>query len=105
MAVVGFPVTFIVGHLVDRFYVQYILALAFLGHIVTLFILLFTDAWWMAIMFGVVVWGVVNGFERIVLNIVWPNYFGRAHLGSIKGLAQTVMDGHGSALGHFSMIG
>lgn len=97
MAVVGFPITFIVGYLVDRFQVHYILAITFLGHLLTLGILYFTDAWWLAIAFGVM-WGIVNGFERIVLNIVWPNYFGREHLGSIKGLAQTVMV-TGSALG------
>ncbi|MFC7063676.1 MFS transporter [Halobacillus seohaensis] len=97
MAVIGFPVTFIVGYLVDRFRVHYILAITFLGHLITLLVLYFTNAWWMAISFGVV-WGIVNGFERIVLNIVWPNYFGREHLGSIKGLAQTTMV-IGSALG------
>lgn len=32
------------------------------------------------------------------MNIVWPNYFGLKNLGSIKGLAQTVMV-IGSALG------
>ncbi|MBX0359688.1 MFS transporter [Halobacillus sp. Nhm2S1] len=97
MAVVGFPVTFVSGYLVDRFKVHYILAITFFGHIFTLVILLFTNSWWMAVAFGIF-WGFVNGFERIVLNIVWPNYFGREHLGSIKGLAQTVMV-VGSALG------
>lgn len=97
MAVVGFPVTFVSGYLVDRFQVHYILAITFFGHIFTLIILLFTDTWWLAVGFGIV-WGMVSGFERIVLNIVWPNYFGREHLGSIKGLAQTVMV-IGSALG------
>jgi MFS family permease len=97
MALIGFPVTFVTGYLVDRFQVHYILAITFFGHIFTLIILLFTDTWWMAVAFGVF-WGFVNGFERIVLNIVWPNYFGREHLGSIKGLAQTVMV-VGSALG------
>ncbi|SFK36297.1 Predicted arabinose efflux permease, MFS family [Halobacillus dabanensis] len=97
MALIGFPVTFVSGYLVDRFQVHYVLAITFFGHIFTLVILLFTDTWWMAVVFGVF-WGFVNGFERIVLNIVWPNYFGREHLGSIKGLAQTVMV-VGSALG------
>ncbi|MGP4062734.1 MFS transporter [Halobacillus sp. H74] len=97
MAVIGFPVTFVSGYLVDRFQVHYILAITFFGHIFTLVILLFTNTWWLAVAFGIF-WGFVNGFERIVLNIVWPNYFGREHLGSIKGLAQTVMV-VGSALG------
>ncbi|MCA1012929.1 MFS transporter [Halobacillus halophilus] len=97
MAIIGFPVTFLTGYLVDRFQVHYILAITFFGHIFTLLLLLFTDTWWLAVAFGVL-WGFVNGFERIVLSIVWPNYFGREHLGSIKGLAQTVMV-IGSALG------
>ncbi|WP_173918862.1 MFS transporter [Halobacillus sp. Marseille-Q1614] len=97
MAIVGFPVTFVVGYLVDRVKVHYILAITFFGHIATLLVLFFSNSWWLAIGFGIV-WGIVNGFERIVLNIVWPNYFGRQHLGSIKGLAQTVMV-TGSALG------
>lgn len=97
MAIIGFPVTFISGYLVDRFQVHYILAITFFGHVLTLLILLFTNTWWMAVAFGIF-WGFVSGFERIVLNIVWPNYFGREYLGSIKGLAQTVMV-VGSALG------
>lgn len=90
MAIFGFPVSFIVGYLVDRISVHYILSVTFLGHLISLGVLWFVDTMLGAILFGVV-WGVVNGFERIVLNIVWPNYFGREYLGSIKGLAQTFM--------------
>ncbi|MBM7553934.1 putative MFS family arabinose efflux permease [Thalassobacillus pellis] len=90
MAIVGFPITFFVGYLVDKIQVHYVLAMTFTGHILTLFLLLFTNSWAGAIIFGVV-WGLISGFERIVLSIVWPNYFGRTYLGSIKGVAQTVM--------------
>ncbi|WP_077624159.1 MFS transporter [Sediminibacillus massiliensis] len=90
MAILGFPVSFVVGYLVDRVSVHYVLAVTFLGHLISLFILLFANSAFMALLFGVF-WGIVNGFERIVLNIVWPNYFGREHLGSIKGIAQTCM--------------
>ncbi|WP_102336386.1 MFS transporter [Salimicrobium jeotgali] len=97
MAVVGFPTTFLTGYLADRFSIHYILAITFFGHILSLVLLFFTSSTLLAFSFAVV-WGAVNGFERIALNIVWPNYFGRTHLGSIKGLAQTVMV-IGSALG------
>ncbi len=90
MAIVGFPVTFFVGYLVDRIEVRYVLALTFTGHVLALVLLLGVSTTTGAIVYGVV-WGIVNGFERIVLSIVWPNYFGREHLGSIKGVAQTVM--------------
>ena len=51
----------------------------------------------MAIIFGVT-WGIVDGFQNICLGIIWPNYFGRRHLGSITGvvMAITVL---GSAFG------
>ncbi|MDQ0258072.1 MFS family permease [Evansella vedderi] len=42
----------------------------------------------MAILFRIT-WGIINGIERIVLSIIWPNYFGRKHLGSIKGAVMT----------------
>jgi MFS family permease len=97
MALIGFPLSFVSGYLVDRFQVKYVLALTFLGHIVSILVL-----WQLNSVFGAVIygglWGMVNGLERIVLSIVWPNYFGREHLGSIKGLAQSVMV-IGSALG------
>jgi MFS family permease len=97
MALIGFPLSFVSGYLVDRFQVKYVLALTFFGHIVSILVL-----WQLNTVFGAIVygglWGMVNGLERIVLSIVWPNYFGREHLGSIKGLAQSVMV-IGSALG------
>jgi MFS family permease len=52
--------------------------------------LLLINSIWAAILFGVL-WGVASGLERITLNIIWPNYFGRKYLGSIKGVAVTVM--------------
>ncbi|WP_070121659.1 MFS transporter [Bacillus marinisedimentorum] len=90
MAIVGFPVTFASGFLVERIAVRYLLALSFAGHVISMIILLMVNTPFLAIVYGIV-WGMVNGFERITLNIVWPNYFGREHLGSIKGIASTTM--------------
>ncbi|RPF57086.1 MFS transporter [Aquisalibacillus elongatus] len=97
MAIIGFPVTFVSGYLVDRFKVNYILAVTFLIHVVAISWLYFASSATGAIIYGVI-WGLAHGFERIVLNIVWPNYFGRVHLGSIKSIAQSTMV-VGSALG------
>lgn len=38
------------------------------------------------------------GMERIVMAVVWPNYFGRKHIGSISGIAMAMIV-TGSALG------
>ncbi|GEL78590.1 MFS transporter [Tenuibacillus multivorans] len=97
MAIIGFPVTFISGYLADRIKVNHILAITFLIHVVAISWLFLVQSATGAIIYGVI-WGLAHGFERIALNIVWPNYFGREHLGSIKSIAQSAMV-VGSALG------
>lgn len=97
MAVIGFPVTMVAGFLLEKFKVHKVLAISFIGQLLFMVILFFTSSVSLAIVFGVV-WGIINGLERITLNIIWPNYFGRQHLGSIKGMAQTTMV-MGSAFG------
>ncbi|MBT2685607.1 MFS transporter [Bacillus sp. ISL-37] len=97
MALIGFPVTLIAGPLLDRVKVQYVLAGIFAGEIIFILVLLAADKPAIAIAFGVF-WGISGGFERITLNYVWPSFFGRRSLGSIKGSAMTVTV-LGSALG------
>ncbi|MET3683947.1 MFS family permease [Alkalibacillus flavidus] len=97
MAIIGFPVTFVTGYLVDKFKVNVVLSVTFMLHIVAILWLWQTSTNAGFIIYGVI-WGVVHGFERITLNIVWPNYFGKQHLGSIRSVAQSVMV-VGSALG------
>jgi MFS family permease len=90
MAIVSFPFTFMAGFVIEKVKVHIILAASFLGQCLVLLLLLFTDSIQMALLFGVVR-GVVGGFEAISLGIIWPNYFGREHLGSIKGIALSIM--------------
>jgi MFS family permease len=90
MAILALPVTLIAGFINERFKVHYVIAASFLGQVIVMFILLNTHSVNMAIVFGVVR-GIVGGFEAISLGIIWPNYFGRKHLGSIKGFAMTTM--------------
>lgn len=97
MAIVGFPISLAAGYILDRVKVNYVLAGIFAGEIIFVVLLLFVKSYFLAIIFGVM-WGISGGFERIALNYVWPSYFGRLALGSIKGSAMTVMV-LGSALG------
>ncbi|OLO38970.1 MFS transporter [Alkalihalophilus pseudofirmus] len=90
MAMVSFPITFLAGFIVERVKVNYILALTFAGQIGIMVMLVFTDSYSAAILFGIAR-GIVGGFEVISLGIVWPNYFGRANIGSIKGVSSTIM--------------
>lgn len=54
------------------------------GKIMAMLILLLSHNIVTAILFGIVR-GIVQGFEAITLGIIWPNFFGRKHLGSING--------------------
>ncbi|GAA0322743.1 MFS transporter [Bacillus carboniphilus] len=90
MAVVGFPVTLVAGFILDKIQANYMLCITFIGQILFLLLLLFTDSFVLAITFGIL-WGFVGGIERIVLNVIWPNFFGRKYIGSIKGLSMAVM--------------
>lgn len=97
MAVIGFPVTFLAGYLLDKIRVQWMLAAVFAGELVSIFLLKEADVFSAAILFAVV-WGFMLGIERVTLSVVWPNYFGRQYLGSITGISMAVMV-VGSALG------
>ena len=54
-----------------------------------------------ALIYGVVR-GTTNGLQRTVSTVVWPKYFGRRHLGSITGIASTILVA-ASALGPMPM--
>lgn len=97
MAVIGFPVTFLAGYLLDKIRVQWMLAFVFVGEIASIFLLKEADLFSGAILFAVV-WGFMLGIERVTLSVVWPNYFGRQYLGSITGISMAFMV-VGSALG------
>lgn len=90
MAIVGFPVTMASGFILERVNVHIVLGLSFIGQMVFILLLTQVDTYVLAIVFGVL-WGVIGGIERITLNIIWPDYFGRENLGSIKGIATTTM--------------
>lgn len=97
MAVIGFPVTFLAGYLLDKIRVQWMLAAVFAGEIASIFLLKEASAFSSAILFAAV-WGFMLGIERVTLSVIWPNYFGRQYLGSITGISMAVMV-VGSALG------
>ncbi len=51
----------------------------------------------LAVLYGVVL-GTTSGLQRTVSSVVWADFFGRRHLGSITGMTTTIMIA-GSALG------
>ncbi|GAA0437348.1 MFS transporter [Lentibacillus halophilus] len=97
MAFAGIPISFISGFITERIPTNYLLASVFVIEIIFLFMLLITNSVFMAILFGIV-WGAANGLERIGMNIIWPDYFGRKYVGSINGVGMTMVV-IGSSLG------
>jgi MFS family permease len=90
MALIGFPISFISGFILERVKTNRLLMVVFLMEVIVLLVLINTSSVMIGILFGVL-WGIGSGFERITLNIVWSNYFGRKYLGSINGVAMMVM--------------
>ncbi|MRH44590.1 MFS transporter [Aquibacillus halophilus] len=89
MAIVGIPISLVSGYITDRIKTNYLLLCIFGIEVLLLLMLLVTTNFIMAVFFGTL-WGVAHGIERIGLNIIWPNYFGRKYIGSINGVGATV---------------
>jgi len=97
MAMVRLPFVFIAGQIADRMPVRYLQAVSLGGLGICMIILLNTASAELALAYGVLL-GVMMAFQRIVSGVVWPDYFGRRNLSSIRGV--TLMAGViGSALG------
>jgi MFS family permease len=77
---------FIAGYLASRMPVRYLITAGQFGLVLAMIMLLRTDQLWQAYAYGVVL-GLNQGFLMNLNQVVWPAYFGRKHLGSIKGVA------------------
>jgi MFS family permease len=77
---------FIAGYLAGKFPIRYLVATGQVGLVVAMLMLLNTTELWHAYAYGAVL-GTVQGFLMNTNQIVWPTYFGRTHLGSIRGVA------------------
>jgi len=88
IAFIGVVVTLFSGAFIDRFPVPYLLsAMLCLVGIDMVIAQTMTSAC-EALIYGMVL-GIVLGMQRAVSTTIWANYFGRLHLGSITGIAQT----------------
>ncbi|ACB86281.1 MFS transporter [Natranaerobius thermophilus] len=89
--------TFIAGYILDRVQVNLVKAANFFIFMITMTIVLTAESAWLLILYAIM-HGAFSSFEQVSTNVLWPNYFGRKHLGSIRGVATTAMV-IGSALG------
>ena len=75
------------GALMDKIHVRWATAIATVFSTVAMVVLLFADNIPMASLFGVL-FGLGTGGWTIAQTLLFANYFGRRHLGAIRGLSQ-----------------
>jgi MFS family permease len=96
-SLVGLPMTLLAGSLADRFPLRYILAAGQLCLVLAMVSLLAADTPALALLYSA--WrGASSGLWMVAADVAWPAYFGRRHLGSIRGFGYAVGVG-GAALG------
>jgi len=97
MSIVRLPIILVAGQIADRYDVRYLMIISQGLLFFSMLALLFADSVYLVILYGVLV-GVQMGIQGIVGGVVWPDYYGRKHLSTIRGV--TMMAGViGSALG------
>jgi MFS family permease len=96
-AAVALPVALATGWFVDRFPVRHALAAGPLFLALAMAVLLVADAPWLAFLYAALR-GISNGIWMVAADVAWPAYFGRRHLGSIRG-AGFAVGVAGAALG------
>ena len=97
MAFIRLPVVLVAGRIADKVPARFVQIGSMAGLFVTLVILYMTDSFQMAGIYGIIT-GITMAFQIMVSGVIWPDYYGRHHLGSIRGM--TMMAGViGSALG------
>lgn len=80
----------IFGLLLDRISTRIVLSVGILLMAVTMWLIQFVHDLPMAIAYGIVL-GACQGAMMTNFSYVWPRYYGRKHLGSIQGLASTII--------------
>jgi MFS family permease len=97
MALVRLPTALVAGQIADMVEARYLLAVSLGGLLVSMIVLMLAGSVYLALAYGILI-GVMMAFQGIVSGVIWPEYFGRRYLGSIRGV--TMMAGVvGSALG------
>ncbi|HKL47419.1 MAG TPA: MFS transporter [Candidatus Izemoplasmatales bacterium] len=98
IALPSFIIPFIAKPLIDKQPVKRILSITLLMMMISMFILMTLISNRIHAILFILFYGLAIAIQAVTLNVLWPNYYGRKHLGSIRGTA-TVFMVIGSALG------
>jgi MFS family permease len=96
-SLVGLPITLMAGSLADRFPLRFTLAAGQIFLALAMVVLLISDNTALALVYAALR-GVSGGFWMVAADVAWPSYFGKRHLGSIRGFGYS-MGITGAALG------
>lgn len=97
VALPGFIMPFVTHFLMERYKARHIVSVTLLCIGIDFILLLFVSTEIAAAAF-MIIYGLAINIQNVTLSVIWPNYFGRKHLGSIRGAA-TVFIVLGSAFG------
>ncbi len=97
IAIPGFFMPILASTIVDRFRSKYILSISSVLIGLDLLYMLTVNSMLSASIF-ILIYGLITNLQSVTLNVIWVRYFGRLHLGSIRGAA-TVFMVIGSAFG------
>jgi len=89
-AITSLPSALFAGYILDRIKLRYVIIAVYIFYFFILVWLLNVHTLQTAIMYGFFA-GIMMGFHQVIINIVWPVYFGLRHLASIRGTVQTCM--------------
>ena len=96
-SIIRFPLTFLGGYILDRISVRLIKGLNFILLIIAIILIVQADSKTAFVIYALV-HGSFMAFDKVSTGVILPNYFGKKHLGSIRGFFSTAMV-LGSALG------
>ncbi|MFU8793346.1 MAG: MFS transporter [Acholeplasmataceae bacterium] len=98
IALPAFAMPLIARVLIDNIKVKYVFFITLVMVILSLAFLIWGVTGYQTAIIFVLLYGTAIAIMSLALNVLWPNYFGRRYLGSIRGAA-TVFMVLGSALG------
>ncbi|OJF94178.1 MFS transporter [Alkalibacterium sp. 20] len=97
IALVQMGMTFVAGFVLEKVKVNIVKAWSFVLYVVVILLLTYAEHASLLIVFAVFQ-GIFIAFDGVSSNIIWADYYGRANLGKIRGVAMSAMV-IGSALG------
>ena len=90
MALAAMVSTVIAGYLVDRFPGRFVLVAGQALIVLAMVSVLVVSATWHGFIYGAML-GAAQGLVSTAQIVIWPNYFGRRNIGSIRGVAAIAM--------------